>query len=261
MNCFKVSIIIASLGLSAVSFTSPLAQAIWCSSAYSNFSTFLTSTGSGSIVTHQPRTLDVRGSMGNSCQPFGESIPYGTGATHGYSGYVRVKWIGESPPDTETEYEAKFDVWSIRNSTANSALIGNGPGNRTLRSEVSVVDTFVSSLIVGVTKNFPTSGSAPPASGGDHIGTGLNSVALPTSTTDGNWTYYGDYVSGAIFSWDTNGYYANVYFIGSSAWQLTFSGSPGSNYPYWDSRDIASVSSGSRIIFKLATVAGEAVSE
>lgn len=119
MNCFRITPLLVFLGFSVTGLASPLAQAIWCTTAYSNFSTFLTSTGSGSVVQHQPRTLDVRASMGNSCQPFGESIPYGTGATHGYSGYVMVKWIGESPPDTETEYEAKFDVWSIRNSTAN----------------------------------------------------------------------------------------------------------------------------------------------
>ncbi|HRK21396.1 MAG TPA: hypothetical protein PLX06_06290 [Fimbriimonadaceae bacterium] len=239
----------------------PVAQAITASSVSSTVDLYLGSNGSGSMTLHQPATVDVRSGFSNQCQPRFEAIPVGLGGLHTFTGRVRVKWIGKGAPSTTVPYGAVFDVWSIRQVTAHSTTVRpiSPNGARTLKTDSSISGTFVSFLQKYETAVYPGGPLNPNDTDGDHVGTPLENIALPTSQYDANWTYMSNYVSSALFSWQNDGYYANVDFNSSVAYQLNDAGTPATSYPYWDSTDMAQSSATSRIIFKLATVAGEPV--
>lgn len=213
-------------------------------------SAFPSSYASASI----PKWLDARCNFALSFTPASDGVPPSMTASHNYNGYVRVKWIGATPPNPLVNYGAKFAVWSLRKNYLYISLFKMANSPRSITSHTNISGVYVSQAPQSLSVSAPNTASSWA---GDTGIADIYAEPLPSLSASGNWYVAGEYTSTATFSLASDGfYYANVQMAGST---MATNNSTGLATPAWQFSDKVINSYSSRTVYQLIEVNGKPV--
>lgn len=252
----KYSFVVASaFGVALVATShAQVAQAMACTITDSFTVNSSLITVSPTSTTSPPKWLDARADFNSGYHPYGDGVPYYLYGTHSYAGYVKVKWIGATPPSTTVNYGAKFAVWSLRNGQVGATLIKPAPGARWISPSLALLNNYLNLLPLSASVSSPGYQYVP---GGDLVGGNIYTEPLPSVGSNGNWARVSDYVSTATFSLAADGYYyAYVQVVGVT--QVTHN-SYSSNTNGWSPLDVGAGFYHTRIAYKLVEVDAQPV--